>query len=81
MKHVWTAIALIAPLMLASQPVYAQSRPQGACTQQSSNADCLKLRHAQTQKAHKLTKHRGKNIDPITTCAVSKTSPCMPKRR
>jgi hypothetical protein len=80
MKHTLAAIALATTMLLATQPGYAQSRQQDVCVKEGPDVGCKKIRHSQISRAHKTVKHRGKNIDPITTCAVSKASPCVPKR-
>lgn len=73
-------LALAAALLFATQPGYASPSQQEKCAKHGMVADCNKAKQAQHRTTRKTIKYRGKNIDPITTCAVGKGSPCMPKR-
>lgn len=74
------ALVLAATLLLATPSVYAAPSQPDKCAKQGVVTDCSKVKQAQNRKPHKTIKRRGRNIDPITTCAVGKGSPCMPKR-
>jgi hypothetical protein len=84
-KNLWTAITITTALIFAAQPGYASSQPQGVCVKEGLSAVCdratpVKSPNPLQMKQYKTTKHRGKNIDPITTCSMSKKTPCTPKR-
>lgn len=74
------ALVLAATSLLATLPGYAAPTQQDKCAKQGVVTDCNKVKQAQNRNTHKTIKHRGRNIDPITTCAVGKGSPCIPKR-
>jgi hypothetical protein len=93
MKKRLTAMVITTALMLAAQPGYASSdaqsanaTPSGVCAKEGVVARCdtskpLKTLKHRPVKHSKNVKHRGKNIDPITTCSVGKKTPCVPLKK
>jgi hypothetical protein len=85
MKNILPALALTAASIFSAQPGHASSYPQGVCVKEGMVAQCDTAKPAQKSKPlpiknNRMTKHRGKNIDPITTCSMGKHTPCTPTR-
>lgn len=87
MKTIIPALMITAGIVLVAQPGYATSTtPQGVCAKEGVIARCdtakpINSPKQQPIKHSKNIKHRGKNIDPITTCSMGKKTPCTPAKK
>ncbi|THF54040.1 hypothetical protein [Allorhizobium terrae] len=88
MKTIISALVITAAMILAVQPGHAASTtPEGVCAKEGVVARCDAAKPAQQPIKHsehvqpKHVKHRGKNIDPITTCSMGKKTPCVPLKK